>query len=134
MNDLLRRRRAMMDNAQQFERIGLLYWYGLSRKYGIYDNYSSHKNRAATTTDIIVPYGHTMKIAIPDTVQVAVGAWDKDTKDLMLYGSWNSNLTYTPTGDSLVKLVFRKISTTQIENGELDGITRVTVGNKHYII
>lgn len=103
--------------------ITLFYGQGLKRAYDVYDT----SNARCRTSDIPVSAGETAIITVPEGIDAATGAWNADTKANVLYSGWNTNKTYTPTVDVLVKYVFRNFT-----GNNLDGAVTVTVGDKVY--
>lgn len=103
---------------------------GLNRSYS---SYSDMPNRCRTD-DIYISAEQTMIIEI-DGFDVAVAAWDENTKSNVLYGGWNKNNNYTPTVDVLCKLVFRKTGNNDyvFTDDELRGLLKITVGNTIYL-
>lgn len=126
---LVARRRNLLQN--QKTKLRLRYWYGLNRKYSIYDNWNDTEKRAASD-DVFVPAGQTMTITPPDDGQVAVAAWDSDLTNI-LYGNWNGDLVFTRPYDCTIRIVCRLKTNAAFPKNYFDGKVTVKVGNKTYI-
>jgi hypothetical protein len=108
---------------KMIKKIKIVYDESLSRTYGSYGHYDTRSR----TEDFLVSAGKTITISIDSNqFDFAVGAWDKNTKENVVYSGWNEYATYTPNSDVLVKYVFRYKNESRFIGNELDGIVTVT--------